>query len=81
MMTFERIRWIKAGISGVAILSTVGLFKVAGILPTTSSSIATWLIFLFCMIGLRQIYEVLLDLIAVIVDAKSRQLARRRRAV
>ena len=47
MKTLERIRWIKAGISAVAILSTVGLFKVAGILPTTSASIAAWLIFLF----------------------------------
>jgi hypothetical protein len=75
-MTSERKWWIKVGVPALAILSTLGLFKTAGILPF--ASIAAWVIFLVCAFGLERMYGILVDIVAAIVDAKSRQLARGR---
>jgi uncharacterized membrane protein SirB2 len=77
-MKAERQRWIKIGVPALSILSAVGLFRMAGILPF--ASIAAWVIFLICAFGLERMYGILVDIVAAIVDAKSRQAARRRRA-
>jgi hypothetical protein len=77
-MKAERKWWIKVSMPALGILSAVGLFRIAGILPF--ASIAAWVIFLVCAFGLERIYGVLFDVVAAIVDAKRRQLERRRGA-
>jgi hypothetical protein len=77
-MKSERKWWYRVGTPALGILSAFGLFKAAGILPF--ASIAAWMIFLICAYGLERLSGFLFDVIATIVDAKSRQLARRRRA-
>jgi hypothetical protein len=77
-MKAESKWWVKVGVPALAILSAVGLFRIAGILPF--ASVAAWVVFLICAFGLERMFAILVDLVAVIVNAKSRQLARRRRA-
>ncbi len=79
-MNIERKQWFKVGMSALAILSATGLFEIAGMLPRVFDSVAAWAIFLFCVFGLKGMYEILFAIGASIVDAKSRQPARRRRA-
>lgn len=74
--------WYRLGTLILTIVSIVGLFKAARIQPLTgpSASLASWVIFCVCAYGFQQIYEVLFDLIAAIVDGKRRSLERRRGA-
>lgn len=55
--------------------SAVGLFKAAGIRPVTgpSASIASCVIFCVCVYGLRQMYQVIFDVVANIVDPNRRK--------
>jgi len=79
-MNKERPWWHRIGTLTLTIVSVVGLFKAGGFPGLRSASIADWVIFAVCTYGVGQIYDILFDIIAVILDAKSRQLARRRRA-
>jgi len=76
----EREWWYRIGTLILPIVSVVWLFKAAGMLPSTSGPVAAWVILGVCTYGLGQIWEIIFDVIAAIVDAKRRQLERRRGA-
>jgi hypothetical protein len=79
-MAVERRQWFRFSMSALAILSATGLFQVAGMLPRVFDSVAALAIFLFCVFGLEGVYEIIFALGAIMVDAKTPQLERRRRA-
>jgi hypothetical protein len=74
----ERQWWHRLGTLTLTIVSAVGLFKAAGFLDLRAAPLASWVIFFVCVYGLGQIYDVIFDIVVAIVDAKRRQLARRR---
>jgi hypothetical protein len=76
----ERQWWHRLGTMTLTVVSAVGLFKAAGFLDLSGAPLASWVIFFVCVYGLGQIYEIIFDIVAAIVDAKRRQLARRRAA-
>jgi hypothetical protein len=81
-MNFEREWWYRLAMPTLMGASAVGLFKAAGIRPLSgpSASIASWVIFCVCVYGLQQMYQVIFDVVANIVDAKRRQIQRTREA-
>lgn len=76
-MNKERPWWHRLGTLILPIISAVPLFKAAGMLPSSSGPLAAWVILGVCTYGLLQMYTVIFDLIAGIVDAKSRRRERR----
>jgi hypothetical protein len=79
-MNKERLWWHRLGTLTLPVVSVYWLFKAAGMLHSISAPLAFWVILGVCTYGLGQIFEIIFDIIAAIVDAKTRQLERRRRA-
>jgi hypothetical protein len=79
-MNKERQWWHRLGTLILTIVSAVALFTAAGMPNPASASIAQWVIFTVCVYGLGQIYEIIFDVVAAIVDIKRRQLRRGRGA-
>jgi hypothetical protein len=80
-MNKERPWWYRLGTLIIPIVCVPWLFKAAGMQPSPSSPLAAWVILTVCCYGVWQICEVIFDVIATIVNAKQRQLERRRQAV
>jgi hypothetical protein len=80
-MNKERPWWHRLGTLIFTVVTAVVLFKATGVPNLASAPVSQWVICAVCGYGLGQIYDVLFDVVAAIVDAKSRQHARTRQAV
>ena len=73
----ERPWWLTLGMLLVTTSSGVYLFQAASWRPLTSGSIPRWVIFIICLYGLGQIFEITFDGIIAGVGAKLGRLVNR----
>jgi hypothetical protein len=68
---FEQKRWFKRTVSALAILSGLGLGKLAAIWPFGTNSVAAFFVLLFCLIGLNRFYTGLLGIVIELVRPRA----------
>jgi hypothetical protein len=65
-MKIERKKWFKAGLGALTLATTFGLFYLAGQWPCSGRSLWSVVIFFFCLVGMRRLYEGIFGVVAIL---------------